>query len=157
MLRTMLEDRFKVSVHRGMKEVPVYELTLSTGGPKLAPPRMEDPKRVYINLVPDENNEIVVNLVGNKASMDDFTHVIEPVTHTPVLNRTGLKDDYSFDVKFAVIEPFSGVLSNLVGATGPSGLPLLAPLPLHDSQKPSPFQPGITPILSTLPKVIENK
>jgi len=52
--------------------------------------------------------------------MDDFTHVIEPVTHTPVLNHTGLNGEYSFDVKFAVIEPFTGALSNLVGATSPS-------------------------------------
>jgi len=42
------------------------------------------------------------------------------VTHTPVLNHTGLQGEYSFDVKFAVIEPFTGALSNLVGATSPS-------------------------------------
>jgi uncharacterized protein (TIGR03435 family) len=120
MLRALLEDRFKVAVHRGMKEVGVYELTVSAGGSKLTPPRENDPKRVGIGLVPDENKEILVNLVGNKASMDDFTHVIEPVTHTPVLNHTGLKGKYSFNVKFAVIEPFIGALSNLVGATSPS-------------------------------------
>jgi uncharacterized protein (TIGR03435 family) len=120
MLRALLENRFKVAVHRSMKEVGVYELTVSAGGPKLTPPRENDPKRVAIGLVSDENKEILVNLVGNKASMDDFTHVIEPVTHTPVLNHTGLKGEYSFNVKFAVIEPFSGALSSLVGATSPS-------------------------------------
>lgn len=120
MLRTLLEDRFKVSVHRGVKDVPVYDLTVTSGGPKLAPPRLEDPKGAYIGLIPDENKEIVVNLVGNKASMDDFTHVIEPVTHTPVLNHTGLKGEYSFDVKFAVIEPFTGPLNGIKGATSPS-------------------------------------
>jgi len=32
MLRALLEERFKVAVHRGMTEVPVYELTVSAGG-----------------------------------------------------------------------------------------------------------------------------
>lgn len=120
MLRALLEERFKVSVHRGMKEVPVYELTVAAGGAKLAPSHAEDPKRLNLNLVPDENKEILVNVIGNKASMEEFTHLIEPVTHTPVLDRTELTGEYSFNVKFAAIEPFSGALSNMVGATSPS-------------------------------------
>lgn len=120
MLRALVEDRFKLKVHRIMKEVAVYELTVAAGGAKLAPPRGEDPKFVGIRLEPDEKNEILVRLPGNKATLEDMTHVIEPVTHTPVLNRTGLTGEYSFDVKFAVIEPFSGALSNLVGASSPT-------------------------------------
>jgi bla regulator protein BlaR1 len=120
MLRTLLMERFKVALHRGMKEMRVYLLTVATGGPKLAPPDEDSPKRAGMGLVPDENQEILVRVAGNKASMADFTHLLEPVTHTPVLDQTGLAGDFSFDVKFAVIEPFSGALSNLVGATSPS-------------------------------------
>lgn len=35
MMQTLLEDRFKLKVHRESKEVPVYELTVTKGGPKL--------------------------------------------------------------------------------------------------------------------------
>jgi len=35
MMRSLLEDRFKLKVHREMKEVPVYELTVAKGGAKL--------------------------------------------------------------------------------------------------------------------------
>ena len=35
MLRALLEDRFKLRVHREPKEVPVYFLTLAKNGPKL--------------------------------------------------------------------------------------------------------------------------
>jgi uncharacterized protein (TIGR03435 family) len=37
MLRALLEDRFKLKVHRETKEVPVYLLTLAKGGAKLQP------------------------------------------------------------------------------------------------------------------------
>jgi len=37
MLRTLLEDRFKLKIHREVREVPVYRVTLSKGGFKLKP------------------------------------------------------------------------------------------------------------------------
>ncbi len=120
MLRSLLEERFKVSLHKVAKEMSVYELTLTPGGTEMTPSRAELPKLVGISLEPDEKNEILVHLRGNKASIADMTHVIEPVTHTPVLDRTGIGGDYSFDLKFAVIEPFTGELSQLVGATSPT-------------------------------------
>jgi uncharacterized protein (TIGR03435 family) len=35
MLRALLEDRFKLKIHRETKEVPVYLLTVAKGGPRL--------------------------------------------------------------------------------------------------------------------------
>jgi uncharacterized protein (TIGR03435 family) len=35
MLRTLLEDRFKLKIHRETRELPVYALTVAKGGPKL--------------------------------------------------------------------------------------------------------------------------
>src|SRR5579862_81475 len=37
MLQALLEDRFHLKVHRASKQVPVYELTVVKGGPKLKP------------------------------------------------------------------------------------------------------------------------
>jgi uncharacterized protein (TIGR03435 family) len=37
MLQALLEDRFQVKVRRATREVPVYELTVAKGGPKLQP------------------------------------------------------------------------------------------------------------------------
>lgn len=39
MLQALLEDRFKLSLHREVKEVPVYALTVAKSGPKLQPSR----------------------------------------------------------------------------------------------------------------------
>jgi uncharacterized protein (TIGR03435 family) len=35
MLRKLLEDRFRLQIHRESKEIPVYDLTVAKGGPKL--------------------------------------------------------------------------------------------------------------------------
>jgi uncharacterized protein (TIGR03435 family) len=40
-LRALLEDRFKLKVHREIREVPVYSLTLAKSGPQLKPFRKE--------------------------------------------------------------------------------------------------------------------
>src|SRR5439155_4842339 len=37
MLQTLLEERFKVKLHRETREVPVYIVTVAKGGPKLTP------------------------------------------------------------------------------------------------------------------------
>jgi uncharacterized protein (TIGR03435 family) len=38
MLQQLLADRFKLTLHRETKEMPVYELTVAKGGPKLPDP-----------------------------------------------------------------------------------------------------------------------
>ena len=35
MMQALLEDRFKLKLHREIREIPVYELTVDKGGPKL--------------------------------------------------------------------------------------------------------------------------
>ena len=37
MLQALLEDRFKLKIHRESREVAVYALTVAKGGPKLKP------------------------------------------------------------------------------------------------------------------------
>ena len=39
MLRSLLEDRFQLKVHRETKELPVYALTVAKNGPKLPQPK----------------------------------------------------------------------------------------------------------------------
>jgi uncharacterized protein (TIGR03435 family) len=38
MLQALLEDRFNLKIHRETRDIPVYELTVAKGGPKLRPP-----------------------------------------------------------------------------------------------------------------------
>jgi uncharacterized protein (TIGR03435 family) len=45
MMQSLLEDRFKLSVHREIKDAPVYLLTVGKGGPKFkqSDPTVEHP------------------------------------------------------------------------------------------------------------------
>ena len=42
MIQSLLADRFKLKVTRALKQMPVYELVVSKGGPKLKPASAED-------------------------------------------------------------------------------------------------------------------
>jgi uncharacterized protein (TIGR03435 family) len=44
-LQSLLEDRFQLKFHRETKELPVYELTVAKGGPKLKPSEDQSPFR----------------------------------------------------------------------------------------------------------------
>lgn len=50
MLQALLEDRFKLKIHRGTREVPMYALTVAEGGPKLqvCPARPAGPVRGFL-------------------------------------------------------------------------------------------------------------
>ena len=37
LLQTLLENRFKLKIHRETREIPVYNLVVAKGGPKLKP------------------------------------------------------------------------------------------------------------------------
>ena len=42
MLQTLLGERFKLALHRGTKELPIYKLTVAKGGFKLRPIKQGD-------------------------------------------------------------------------------------------------------------------
>ncbi len=120
MLRDLLADRFKLALRNATNETRVYELALAAGGPKLPAPDREKPKRETLRIDADENQENLVHVIGNQASMADLAHLLETVTAVPVLDRTGLSGEYSFDVKFAVLDPSGGRVGPLPWAASPS-------------------------------------
>jgi uncharacterized protein (TIGR03435 family) len=104
MLQAMLADRFKLLVHREMKEVPVYALTVARGGHKLTPSKDDDKFALNISGVPNGQTDRL--LVGKKAPMANLVTLLglPAITDKPVLDRTGLTGDYNFEVKFAPLD-----------------------------------------------------
>jgi uncharacterized protein (TIGR03435 family) len=107
MLRALLADRFKLVLHSGTKPLPAYVLTVGKGGPKMTeadgsvdsnclyieppanPPAGTEPMRAF-----SCHNMSMQGLVENLPEWaGDYLH-------DPVVDSTGLKGGWDFEIKF---------------------------------------------------------
>ncbi len=120
MLQTLLKDRFRLALHNDQKELPVYALVVSAGGPKFH----ESDAGVAPNIVTGKGR-----LSVQKVSMANVARVLPSSLDHPVLDKTGLTGRYTFTLEWdSDEEPPAGVAD--AGALAIPGLP----------RKCSPFQ-----------------
>ncbi len=96
MLRTLLEERFKVTLHYEAKEMPVLALVVSRDGPKL---HVADGKE------PQETRLAIGGYEFQNTSMTDLARFLSPVAPRQVVDRTGLKGLYNFKISLDAIRP----------------------------------------------------
>ncbi len=115
MMRALLEDRFKLKIHRETREIPVYELTVAKGGPKL---QVAQPGNCFIldrdhPLVPPEPGKREVPFCGGLsrvvnsgsasyaawygATMADLCHGLSIMLDRDAIDKTGLMG--AFDIR----------------------------------------------------------
>lgn len=96
MLQALLADRFKLKVHREMKEIPVYALVVGKDGPKFkqSVPDAIESARIGVN----GRNQ---NIAASKKTMDELAQMIPNIffADRPVVNRTGLVGSYDFKME----------------------------------------------------------
>jgi uncharacterized protein (TIGR03435 family) len=125
MLQSLLEDRFRLQIHRESREMPVYALVTARGGLKLPPPgegtcveqinpqpplpepggRMQPPGLgprpsvrcggVGMRLEPGG-----ARLTGAKVSMAEFARVLSRVLGRPVTDQTGFSGVFDVNLDF---------------------------------------------------------
>ena len=130
MLRALLGDRFKLTIHRERKEMSVYALTVSKGGSKLKVSTVspdatpEGPPALAFVVMPG-----VLRLPARYASMDEFASLLQrSALESPVVDQTGLTGRYDFDLEFAIDETlFGGALGK--GLDEPTKPSLFGALP----------------------------
>jgi uncharacterized protein (TIGR03435 family) len=125
MLQALLEDRFKLKIHRETKEVPVFELTVAKGGPRLAPSKEEsctpaDPARppgpppqgkwppcgVLTMLTKGPN----ATLEPRGITLDAFAkNMLPTLLDRLVINKTGIAGLFDIHLEFAVDESTPGL------------------------------------------------
>jgi uncharacterized protein (TIGR03435 family) len=107
MLQTLLEDRFRLVVHRETREIPVWALTRGKGELKL-----KKSTSVETRLKPDGTlveihglgivlrQESQVTMTFQASSMRDAADSLTTYLDRPVVDRTGLDGEYEFVIAF---------------------------------------------------------
>jgi uncharacterized protein (TIGR03435 family) len=108
MLRAMLADRFTLTIHREMREAPVFALVTGRGGAKVAAAKPDEPTFYRLNRQRDANGQMVDHLVVSNANMTYVGIMLGIITRRPVVDRTGMAGGYSFDLPFAPQEATPG-------------------------------------------------
>ena len=140
MLQNLLADRFQVKVHKETKDLPLYELTVAKGGPKLKP-YVDDPNEPKFDPgqppplpppgkdgalpkpPPGMNLMMIMNgklhMVSRKTTMARLADQLSNNLRNPVVDKTGLTGDYDVDIEFST-EGLAGV-PGLPGGGPPGG------------------------------------
>jgi uncharacterized protein (TIGR03435 family) len=93
MLRTLLEDRLKLAVHRETREMSGYELGVAKGGFKLTP---VEPGGMSTN----SSGGVVSTLSVKKVSMARLAALLTQFLGQTVVDKTGIDGVYDFDLKW---------------------------------------------------------
>ena len=94
MLRSLLAERLMLSVHRDIKDIPVFELTVAKGGSKLTETAPDDHPQVLFSMTGP-----MMVLTGVKAPLKLLTPWLTSIlsnTSRPVLDHTELAGTYDF-------------------------------------------------------------
>ncbi|MDR3753583.1 MAG: TIGR03435 family protein [Terracidiphilus sp.] len=98
MLRTLLEERFKLVAHSGTKEMSGYSLEVGNSGFKLQPSDPGEPITV------GGNQGAVWTLRARKIPMSALTYELADSLGEVVVDETGLTGAYSFELRWATNE-----------------------------------------------------
>jgi uncharacterized protein (TIGR03435 family) len=99
MLRALLEERFKLTVHRETKVLPGYALVAAKGGLKV---RAVEPG-------PSRMSTSRGSMTGENASMANFAQALSDVMNTPVTDSTGAPGVFNFALEWTpdLVQPGS--------------------------------------------------
>lgn len=95
MLRTLLEERFKLAIHRETKELPGYALLVAKGGFKLKPVEAEDDDSQH-------QGSRIQTLSAKGTSMTTLADLVSRYLNTLVIDKTGISGVYNFELRWAI-------------------------------------------------------
>jgi bla regulator protein BlaR1 len=127
MLQILLLDRFRLTVHREAKVLPVYALVISEDGPKLQEAKPGDTYAdgfKSIDGLPAGPHEMLLKGSGEfraqAQSVAARAKVLSRVLGRPVLDKSGLTGSYDFALSWAPDESLAPTFRG-TNSTGPSG------------------------------------
>jgi uncharacterized protein (TIGR03435 family) len=133
MLQALLEDRFKLRLHRESKDVPVYALTVAKGGPKLKPskagtcvafdftkgPQPLPPGQQYCDSrIGRRGPDTTIDAEGS--TLGEFSRLLTLILDRPIVDKTGISGKFDIQLEFAIDETTPGAPPLPPGPNGPS-------------------------------------
>jgi uncharacterized protein (TIGR03435 family) len=122
MLQTLLEDRFKLVLHRETKELPIYELTLAKGGLKLQPLSCISCDPAHPPAPDQKSSEYCGNVSmgrgiveATSAGMLDLARIFSTLLDRAVVDKTGISGKFPVHLKFAPDDVAAGAQSTDAG------------------------------------------
>jgi uncharacterized protein (TIGR03435 family) len=123
MLEALLEDKFKLSVHRETRELPVYKLTVATGGHKLLPFQGTCIPRDWDHPSPEPRCDTPQRTADgwdfHGATIADLRMLFLITLDRPVIDQTGLTGRFNFRVELPT-KPFTNRPRGLLEHSGPA-------------------------------------
>jgi uncharacterized protein (TIGR03435 family) len=101
MMRKLLAERFGLKLHPEQREMPVFALTIAKGGPKLTP-NASDPDGLMDQQNTEVNGQHAENL--KNTPVPELALILQFHVDRPVVDQTGLKGRYDFQLKWTVDE-----------------------------------------------------
>lgn len=130
MLQVLLEERFKLKIHKEAREMPVYTLTVAKGGPKLQatkegscqvidlkytaePPKPGEQAPVICGSASVRGNNGVTSLTTHGTTMEGLAarSLYTPLDR-PVIDRTGLAGRFDIHLEYASADAAVGDTSS---------------------------------------------
>jgi uncharacterized protein (TIGR03435 family) len=93
MLQTLLKERFRLAVHREMKEMPVFDMVVAKGGLKIW---LFDPAHPVVKPPLPANVTSAMTASNGVFTMPQLATHLTAAAGRPVLDRTGLEGRYGF-------------------------------------------------------------
>jgi uncharacterized protein (TIGR03435 family) len=126
MLQNLLTDRFGIALHHETRELPLYELSVTKGGPKLKPPATDSnarPGTSRMSLTPGG-----FHLEGHAEPASHVTVILEDQLASPVVDKTGLSGTFDFTLDFSRESVQNSALAGLPPPPSPNPAgPVAAP------------------------------
>ncbi len=111
MLQALLEDRFKLKIHRETRDVPVYELTVATGGPNLQayqgtciPWDSDNPPVPQPEEMCGRGNVTSDGIELNAAAMTDLCMFFMVAFERPVIDKTRIAGRFNVHLVLATAD-----------------------------------------------------
>lgn len=108
MLRALLAEYFKLKTHRESEEIPVYELVVAKGGPKL--------KEITDSNVPEggifngrSGGTVEFQSSRGAVVLESLAGLLGIYSGRPVVDKTGLTGKFEFKLRFTPVNPSATV------------------------------------------------